>query len=796
MGLFKRKNKEIQTAPQINLPGIKLPTLQYDEASAMKKLDKLNMDSLETAQNKTMKYQTRATQDVSLEDMATRLGIDSNQLLEWNQGADQGFKQGDIINLNLTNDQGRALMKSVDELRAENERRAAERQEYANRDDVKQYGFMRGLTGKQVMNTFRTQKDFDNEKARVKHNTAIESDIIANDQRQAIRNRRDWGPMQFDNGTSELTSKQFVGDIQDAMNTAGEYGLKFAGAVSGAMALPTLIETLGPHTFKFGKDMMVGVGSEYGTKELLDNYTSLDEGTKRNISNGVGIIFGGGLQGYTDYLTRKGLTSLGAGISTIRPFNNGLFRVGTNRASQNIANGVISAGIYSMPNTASLMYNGNYLSENYEKLGMSPLVATTAATATSLIPNGKRLSHFLSSWSGGKDNPGAVAAHLLSRGEVEKDFNSYLTWAKQHPIKAVGSATRQIAGAITSPFDVFGLNNGPYQYIYRMPVARGASSSYYTEGLFNQHSFENSKIPGAKTAGRILDRVFPYSSIRSSGNDFLGTSFGRNDPKLLNHVSEGLYGQENPSKYQQLAEYIAPFYKDRVDVGQLIDSYAAKNVDLDGALLNTSKGKVPLFINGKLNKEGLDEVIIYSGKGNGTTINPNTGMSFKQNVTPKGNPSAGGQASAIAINNSGRLNTKTVSTSPSTVNVDQRGHMDIPYITKKGYNANLALDMYATGSGGGSVNPDDPIYKQMFNRLVGFGKRYLDDSRTTQTFVISSSGGNRGTAEFNNWRLHPKSKQWLMYMGGNNSPKTQIPGFNLPSYKRRGGKIGINQIGI
>lgn len=245
MGLFKRKNKEVQTAPQINLPGIKLPTLQYDDAAARAKLDKLNMDSLETAQNKTMRYQIRATKDVSLEDMATRLGIDSNQLLEWNQGADQGFKQGDIINLNLTNDQGRALMKSVDELRAENERRTAERQKYANRDDVKQYGFIRDLTGKQVMNTFRTQKDFDNEEARVKHNTAIESDIIANDQRQAVRNRKDWGPMQFDDGTSELTSKQFVGDIQDAMNTAGEYGLKFAGAVGGAMALPVIASATG-----------------------------------------------------------------------------------------------------------------------------------------------------------------------------------------------------------------------------------------------------------------------------------------------------------------------------------------------------------------------------------------------------------------------------------------------------------------------------------------------------------------------------------------------------------------------
>ena len=65
MGLFKRKNKEIQSAPQINLPGIKLPILQYNDTAARAKLDKLNMDSLETAQNKTMRYQTRATQDVS-----------------------------------------------------------------------------------------------------------------------------------------------------------------------------------------------------------------------------------------------------------------------------------------------------------------------------------------------------------------------------------------------------------------------------------------------------------------------------------------------------------------------------------------------------------------------------------------------------------------------------------------------------------------------------------------------------------------------------------------------------------
>lgn len=282
MGLFKRKNKEVQSAPQINLPGIKLPTLQYNEASAIKKLDKLNRDSLETAQNKTMRYQTRATQDVSLEDMATRLGIDSNQLLEWNQGANQGFKQGDIINLNLTNDQGRALMKSVDELRAENERRAAERQEYANRDDVKQYGFMRGLTGKQVMNTFRTQNDFDNEEARVKHNTAVESDIIANDQRQAVRNRRDWGPMQFDDGTSELTSKQFVGDIQNAMNTAGEYGLKFAGAVGGAMALPSLIQAVG------GQPIINGVTQIVSKYPIL---TELAKGYFRDKTVNYGLDF-------------------------------------------------------------------------------------------------------------------------------------------------------------------------------------------------------------------------------------------------------------------------------------------------------------------------------------------------------------------------------------------------------------------------------------------------------------------------------------------------------------------------
>lgn len=699
MGLFKRKNKEVQTAPQINLPGIKLPTLQYNEASAMKKLDKLNMDSLETAQNKTMRYQTRATQDVSLEDMATRLGIDSNQLLEWNQGADQGFKQGDIINLNLTNDQGRALMKSVDELRAENERRAAERQEYANRDDVKQYGFMRGLTGKQVMNTFRTQKDFDNEKARVKHNTAVESDIIANDQRQAVRNRRDWGPMQFEDGTSELTSKQFVGDIQDAMNTAGEYGLKFSGTVGGAMALPTLVADLGLQPilrlgYNLGKDMifhpiqnivapqLASKGIETGidltneagltdisdkNKELISTYGGFSLGglgvgaaknyiSRQMLNKGMGAMFESGSESLASNILKNQLESkymslAQAGVNPQALANAGSSAVG-DVAKQQLKNVRIWSGTnflnYGVPTLApglgqyaSYNYNNKSLGENLENLtGIDSAVGDFVAEGL-LGSAGQAYKHGLAytqaSMSGGKKGFWNNWNYFWDNaGRTEAD----LKFTDKHPILGKFNSVRRM------------LTLNPGENNYQMAVTETTGKGH---GSTNYRPEENSQKSPLK-----------YVRYWFSGNsDDLGGKLERRGQIML--------GNRDTSTGNPLEKLVKSVGVNdgRFENGQIASIVTTPGAATEEILANSH------FLN--MRSQQFEPMFLESGE-----INPNLrfGVTGSRNNT----------LLADATKNASGTHTGTM--------LDIDGHMEIPIRTKDGKMMYVAVDTTGPGSGG------------------------------------------------------------------------------------------------
>lgn len=723
MGLFKRKNKEVQTTPQINLPGIKLPTLQYDDAAAKAKLDKLNMDSLETAQNKTMRYQTRATQDVSLEDMATRLGIDSNQLLEWNQGADQGFKQGDIINLNLTNDQGRALMKSVDELRAENERRAAERQEYANRDDVKQYGFMRGLTGKQVMNTFRTQKDFDNENARVKHNTAIESDIIANDQRQAVRNRRDWGPMQFDDGTSELTSKQFVGDIQDAMNTAGEYGLKFAGAVGGAMALPAL-----------------GQGLIQQVPGMIRDYFIYDK------------------------IVNPTVTTI-----TDRYMNDGLAKDIVNSAASFAGTNLLS-GLYRTGKRALLTEASNYLDQNAgiwgsqvaDKLG---LYATKASNALRNYVNYNNIT---------SGNPEVVA----------------------NTIKGVGIGTGLTL--TDKGLDAIGVDNP----LAKEAIKFGAMAlTPMSSGWFGKRLSRNSG--GAQTGDQALSNLVnpkktkydlddPLYATASNGNKVGTGNFAR---------MRGIEG-ESPMKTWSTniegATYKSPYW-DKVNPDAKFANEAYEFFYRPSSTIGDAyRARRPFGSSVEIKSaQSLPEFQTQA-----RNLTSDKGRTLMQDITEGNTLNLHHVNSDIKIANAPGIGVN------QGIFRNEKGHIESGLYTDQFGNKVVSRSDYGGTGSGGNEGFRWNRGNNFFTNLLRFGKNKgaqvmkhhidIDSQRTmpitinnATTKTVSHNSKNRlGISTDNNTAYHitPEGKLYLPIFNG------QIGEFSL--FHKRGGKIGINQIGI